>query len=223
MMRKHEAQGHGARSFSKLETGGRSASYSAMYASPARSTMISGALHGAAIVLVLLTTGVKTSPVKNTDHLILFTPLDVMRYEVTVPQADDPGGGGEGAARQGGGDRRHPPPGEAQAFPGANGESRECEPDSDSGAEHHRELGDRGSAIESGGVRRSARCHRTTFGGTGKGRRHRGWRRHGRGAGKGGGRGTGARRRDRGARRLPGIADGAGAAIQVGSGIQRGS
>src|ERR1035441_8635076 len=94
MRRKHGAQGHRARSFSKLETGGRSASYSAMYATPARSTMISGALHGAAIVLVLLTTGVKTSPVKKADHLILFTPLDVMRYEVTVPQADDPGGGG---------------------------------------------------------------------------------------------------------------------------------
>ena len=65
-----------------------------MYASPARSTMISGALHGAAIVLVLLTTGVKTPLVKNTDHVILFTPLDVMKYEITVPQPDDPGGGG---------------------------------------------------------------------------------------------------------------------------------
>ena len=65
-----------------------------MYASPARSTMISGALHGAAIVLILLTTGVKTSTVRNTDHIILFTPLDVLKYEVTVPQPDDPGGGG---------------------------------------------------------------------------------------------------------------------------------
>ena len=65
-----------------------------MYASPARSTMISGALHGAAIVLVLLTTGVKTSLVKNTDHVILFTPLDLMKYEITVPQPDDAGGGG---------------------------------------------------------------------------------------------------------------------------------
>jgi TonB family protein len=65
-----------------------------MYASPARSTLISGALHGAAIVLVLLTTGVKTPLVKSTDHVILFTPLDVMKYEITVPQRDDPGGGG---------------------------------------------------------------------------------------------------------------------------------
>src|ERR1017187_3758289 len=65
-----------------------------MYASPARSTMISGALHGAVIVLVLVTTGVKTPAVKNTDHVILFTPLDVMRYDVTVPQRDDRGGGG---------------------------------------------------------------------------------------------------------------------------------
>jgi TonB family protein len=56
--------------------------------------MISGALHGAVIVLILLTTGVKTPLLKNTDHVILFTPLDVMKYEITVPQRDDPGGGG---------------------------------------------------------------------------------------------------------------------------------
>jgi len=56
--------------------------------------MISGALHGAVIVLILLTTGVKTSVVKNTDHIILFTPLDLERYEVATPQADDAGGGG---------------------------------------------------------------------------------------------------------------------------------
>ena len=65
-----------------------------MYASPARSTVISGALHGAVIVLVLATTGVKTPLVKNTDHVVLFTPLDVMKYEITVPQRDDAGGGG---------------------------------------------------------------------------------------------------------------------------------
>src|ERR1035441_5887250 len=65
-----------------------------MYASPARSTMISGALHVAVIGLILLTTSVRTSPVKNTDHVILFTPLDLVRYEVTVPQQDDAGGGG---------------------------------------------------------------------------------------------------------------------------------
>src|ERR1035438_10259241 len=94
MMREHGAQGHRAWSVSKLETGGRSASFSGMYASPARSTMISGALHGAVIALILLTTGVRTSPVKNTDHVILFTPLDLMKSDVTVPQQDDPGGGG---------------------------------------------------------------------------------------------------------------------------------
>src|ERR1035438_2817376 len=65
-----------------------------MYASPARSTMISGALHGAAIGLILLTTGVKASLVKSTDHIILFTPLDLVKYEITVPQRDDAGGGG---------------------------------------------------------------------------------------------------------------------------------
>ena len=65
-----------------------------MYASPARSTLISGALHGAVIGLILLTTGVKTSLVKSTDHIILFTPLDLVKYEITVPQRDDAGGGG---------------------------------------------------------------------------------------------------------------------------------
>jgi TonB family protein len=56
--------------------------------------MISGALHGAVIALILLTTGVKTSSVKNAGHIILFTPLDLERYEIKAPQADDPGGGG---------------------------------------------------------------------------------------------------------------------------------
>ena len=56
--------------------------------------MISGALHGAVIVLILLTTGVKTSVVKKTDHIIIFTPLDLERYEVATPQADNAGGGG---------------------------------------------------------------------------------------------------------------------------------
>src|ERR1039457_3836233 len=149
MMRKHGAQGHGARSFSKLETGGRSASYSGMYASPARSTMISGALHGAAIVLVLLTTGVKTPLVKNTDHVILFTPLDLVKYEITVPQRDDPGGGGgmraKTAASAGRGGRARargagaplaPPPRQTpKEVPGAHGEIRECAPDSDDRAE----------------------------------------------------------------------------------------
>jgi TonB family protein len=70
-----------------------------MYASRARFTLLSGALHGAAIALILLTTGVRTSLVKNTDRIILFTPLDVMKYEVTVPRRDDAGGGGGMRAR----------------------------------------------------------------------------------------------------------------------------
>ena len=65
-----------------------------MYASPARSTLLSGALHAAAIGLILFTTGVKPSVVKNTGHTTLITPLDVIRYDVTVPQRDDAGGGG---------------------------------------------------------------------------------------------------------------------------------
>jgi TonB family protein len=65
-----------------------------MYASPARSTLISGALHGAAIALILLTTGVHTRLARNTDHVALLMPLDLVKYEVTVPQRDDAGGGG---------------------------------------------------------------------------------------------------------------------------------
>src|SRR5450759_5323983 len=65
-----------------------------MYASPARSTLLSGALHAAAIALILFTTGVKTSLVKTTEHTTLITPLDLLKYEVTVPQRDDAGGGG---------------------------------------------------------------------------------------------------------------------------------
>src|ERR1035437_2275947 len=65
-----------------------------MYASPARSTLLSGALHAAAIALILFTTGVKPSLVKLTEHTTLLTPLDLLRYEVTLPQRDDAGGGG---------------------------------------------------------------------------------------------------------------------------------
>ena len=65
-----------------------------MYASPARSTLISGALHGAAIALILLTTGVHTSLVNHTAHTTLVMPLELLKYEVTAPQPDDAGGGG---------------------------------------------------------------------------------------------------------------------------------
>jgi TonB family protein len=65
-----------------------------MYASPARSTLISGALHAAAIALILLVTGVKTPLVRTADHTIFITPLDVLKYPVRIPQRDDAGGGG---------------------------------------------------------------------------------------------------------------------------------
>src|ERR1035441_6677570 len=65
-----------------------------MYASPARSTLLSGALHAAAIALILFTTGVRPSLVKNTGRITLITPLDLLKYEVTVPQREDAGGGG---------------------------------------------------------------------------------------------------------------------------------
>jgi protein TonB len=65
-----------------------------MYASPARSTLLSGALHAAAIALVLFATAVKPSFVKPTDHTTLITPLDLLKYDVTVPQRADAGGGG---------------------------------------------------------------------------------------------------------------------------------
>jgi periplasmic protein TonB len=65
-----------------------------MYASPARSTLLSGALHAAAIALILFTTGVKPSLVKSTGHTTLITPLDLLKYDITAPQRDDAGGGG---------------------------------------------------------------------------------------------------------------------------------
>ncbi len=65
-----------------------------MYSSSARSTIISGVLHGAAIALILLLTGVKPSAPPKRDHITLLTPLDVLKYEVSVPQRDDSGGGG---------------------------------------------------------------------------------------------------------------------------------
>jgi len=70
-----------------------------MYASPARSTLISGALHAAAIALILLVTGVNTSMVKPAGHTTFITPLDVLKYHVRIPQRDDAGGGGGLRAR----------------------------------------------------------------------------------------------------------------------------
>lgn len=65
-----------------------------MYASPARSTLVSGVLHGAAIALILFATGVKPPVAPNRDHTTLIAPLDLLRYDVTIPQRDDAGGGG---------------------------------------------------------------------------------------------------------------------------------
>jgi TonB family protein len=65
-----------------------------MYASPARSTLLSGALHAAAIALILFATRVKPPLVKVTDHITLITPLYLLRYDVTIPQRADAGGGG---------------------------------------------------------------------------------------------------------------------------------
>ena len=65
-----------------------------MYASPARSTLLSGALHAAAIVLILFTTGVKPSLMTPAGHTTLITPLDLLKYQVIIPQRADAGGGG---------------------------------------------------------------------------------------------------------------------------------
>lgn len=62
-----------------------------MYASPKRSTFISGLLHAAVIGLVLMTTAVKT-PIVNRQHAVLFEPLDLRRY--VLPRASEGGGGG---------------------------------------------------------------------------------------------------------------------------------
>lgn len=62
-----------------------------MYASPKRSTLISGLLHAAAIGLVLMTTAVKT-PIVNLQHTVLYEPPDLRRY--VVPRAGEGGGGG---------------------------------------------------------------------------------------------------------------------------------
>jgi len=62
-----------------------------MYASPKRSTLISGLLHAAVIGLVLMTTAVKT-PIVKPQHAVLFEPLGLRRY--VVPRAGEGGGGG---------------------------------------------------------------------------------------------------------------------------------
>ena len=62
-----------------------------MYASPKRSTLISGLLHAAVIGLVLMATAVKT-PLVNPMHYVVYEPVDVHRY--VMPHASEGGGGG---------------------------------------------------------------------------------------------------------------------------------
>ena len=62
-----------------------------MYASPKRSTLISGLLHGAVIGLVLMTTAVK-APLVNLTHVMIYDPPEFRRY--VMPRASEGGGGG---------------------------------------------------------------------------------------------------------------------------------
>jgi len=62
-----------------------------MYASPKRSTLISGLLHAAVIGLVLITTAVKT-PLVTRTHVMIYDPPDFHRY--VMPHTSDGGGGG---------------------------------------------------------------------------------------------------------------------------------
>jgi TonB family protein len=62
-----------------------------MYASPKRSTLISGLLHAAVIGLVLMTTAVR-APLVNPMHYVIYEPADLHRY--VMPHASDGGGGG---------------------------------------------------------------------------------------------------------------------------------
>jgi TonB family protein len=67
-----------------------------MNASRSRSTLISGVLHAAAIVAILLFTGVKTRPVPVPDHVQLYLPKDLPDFRTHIPRTDNAGGGGGG-------------------------------------------------------------------------------------------------------------------------------
>jgi protein TonB len=62
-----------------------------MYASSRRSTLISGLVHIAVIVLLLMSGGVVPTPSWEPEHMTLVLPSDLVKYDVT---ATDKGGGG---------------------------------------------------------------------------------------------------------------------------------
>jgi protein TonB len=62
-----------------------------MYASPKRSTLISGLLHAAVIGVVLIATAVKT-PIVIPTHVMIYDPPGFRRY--VMPRAHHGGGGG---------------------------------------------------------------------------------------------------------------------------------
>jgi protein TonB len=65
-----------------------------MYASPKRSTLISGLVHAVAIALIVLTGGVVTTPPSPVEHATLVIPRDLTKYEITRTERADAGGGG---------------------------------------------------------------------------------------------------------------------------------
>jgi len=64
-----------------------------MYASSRRSTLISGLVHIAVIVLLLMSGGVVPTPSWEPEHISLVLPSDLVKYAVTTT-AHDGGGGG---------------------------------------------------------------------------------------------------------------------------------
>ena len=64
-----------------------------MYASPKRSTLISGLLHAGVIALILTATGVKIPPVTPL-HTLIFTPTDIYEYTPRARLNSNGGGGG---------------------------------------------------------------------------------------------------------------------------------
>src|SRR5258708_38299731 len=65
-----------------------------MYASPKRSTLISGLVHAVAIALLILTSGVLPTPLPPADHTLLVLPKDLAKYEITRTELADGGSGG---------------------------------------------------------------------------------------------------------------------------------